>query len=131
LNAETSSGSKWINDLCTESYNVVESKNEDDTDEYIGEEEEEDQEGNFIDFKKNYIVLAINQQRKHYLVFKVAKTILNFRCRDEDNIYESSLGFNSELEDKFENGLANWLDKLTEGLNMDFKKYNVKKWPAF
>ena len=127
MNTESPASLKWINDLCTESYRVNECKNEEDNDEYINNEEEE----NFIDFKKNYIVLALNQQRKYFLVFKVAKTILNFRCRDEDNIYESSLGFNSELEDKFEHGLVNWLDKLTEGLNMDFQKYNVKKWPAF
>ena len=95
------------------------------------DDDTEDEEENFIDFKKNYIVLGINQQRKYYLVFNVAKKILNFRCRDEDNIYDSSLGFSSELEDKFESGLANWLDKLTEGLNMNFKKYPVKKWPAF
>lgn len=132
LNADTPSGQKWINDLCAQSYkemdpneanNVINANDVDD--------DTEDEEENFIDFKKNYIVLGINQQRKYYLVFNVAKKILNFRCRDEDNIYDSSLGFSSELEDKFESGLANWLDKLTEGLNMNFKKYHVKKWPAF
>ena len=56
---------------------------------------------------------------------------MNFRCRDEDNIYESSLGFSSELDDKFENELSIWLDKLTEGNIMNYKKYEVKKWPNF
>jgi len=64
-------------------------------------------------------------------MFSLPKKILNFRCRDEDNIYESSLGFSSELEDKFENELSNWLDKLTEGLNMNLNRYQVKKWPNF
>lgn len=127
LNADSPEGKKWLEDLVNLTYGQYQSKpklNED-------EDGDESSAAKLINIKKNYLVLAINQQRKFYLIFNVARKILNFRCRDEENIYESCLGFNSELEDKFENGLSNWLDKLTEGLNMNNVKYQVKKWPDF
>ena len=128
MNADSSEGQKWLNDLVTLTHNPTEPKiKEDDND----DEDNINPISELINVKKNYVVLAINQQRKFYLVFNVKRKILNFRCRDEENIYESCLGFNSELEDKFEKGLSNWLDKLTEGLNMNYVKYQVKKWPDF
>jgi hypothetical protein len=132
LNADSNEGQKWLNDLASNTYKQVD-ENDQESDNESGDSNNNSSSSNreIIDFKRNYIVLSINQQRKFYLMFSLPKKILNFRCRDEDNIYESSLGFSSELEDKFENELSNWLDKLTEGLNMNLNRYQVKKWPNF
>ena len=84
---------------------------------------------NKLDYENSLICLAINQQRRHFLIFKIGTENLTSRC---DSAIEHSLGFedSKRFENKFQIELANWLDKLTEGLNMS-DKFTVKKWPEF
>lgn len=79
-----------------------------------------------IEFDGDAVVLAINSARKFYYVF-------NFKWQ-ENQVGGGKSRINNNnctsLEDnKFIDEFSNWLDKLTEGL--DLNKKSVQDWPAF
>lgn len=97
----------------------------------ISEDEYEDEikaNLNKLDYDKSLIVLALNTQRKHFLIFNIDATNLLTTCDQNSR----SIGFedSNRFKNKFQIEFNNWLDKLTEGLNMS-DKYTVRKWPDF
>jgi len=74
-----------------------------------------------IEFDGDCIVLGINSLRKFYYVF-------NFKWNKQKSVKDfSQIG--EKFEIKFVEEFSNWMDKLTEGL--DLKKKNVHDWPTF
>jgi hypothetical protein len=74
-----------------------------------------------IEFDGDCIVLGINSLRKFYYVF-------NFKWNKQKNVKDfSQIGENFEI--KFVEEFSNWMDKLTEGL--DLNKKIVQDWPSF
>ena len=109
-------------------YRQIGEENDEDDFEHIDESDDEAKANlNKLDFDNDLIVLAINQQRKHFMIFNT-----NAANLDKDSNMAESLGFDDldRCDNRFETQLSNWLDKLTEGLNMS-QKYVVKKWPNF
>ena len=122
------SSQKWLNEIMFEKYKQIGEENDEDDFEHIDESDDEAKANlNKLDFDNDLIVLAINQQRKHFMIFNTNSANL-----DKNSNMAESLGFDEldRSDNRFETQLSNWLDKLTEGLNMS-KKYVVKKWPNF
>jgi hypothetical protein len=153
LNKNTLSAQKWLNEIMFERYKQLgeckhikknkpdsdsnsdsfssSSKNSDSEYEIYSQDEdkqlyaEKKSSSSSIEFDGDAVVLAINSARKFYYVF-------NFKWQENANQAGKSrvenrtvLGDDSKFIDEF----SNWLDKLTEGLDLS-KKY-VQDWPAF
>ena len=82
---------------------------------------------NKLDYENSLITMAINTQRRHFLLHELSINHLYTTC-DAESCY--GLEDINRFENKYQIELANWLDKLTEGLNMN-DKFTVKKWPEF
>ncbi len=131
LNSDHLSSRRWLNEIMFQKYRALENDNDlsdisddDDYDDAIKAHL------NKIDYANSLTCLAINQQRRHFLIFSVAAGSLDVK---RESAVEGCLGFeggSGRYDNKFQVELANWLDKLTEGLNMS-DKFTVKKWPEF
>ena len=73
---------------------------------------------NKLDYDRSIIALALNTQRKHFLIFNIdANNLLTTVDQNSRGVgFEDS----NRFKNKFQIELNNWLDKLTEGLNMNF-----------
>lgn len=78
-------------------------------------------------------VIAINPSQKYFLLFDDLRSLLNNNTTN----MERSLGldraaqetFSAETERALMQSLANWLDKITEGLCPN--KHAIREWPVF
>lgn len=130
INADNIKSQKWLNEIMFHKYRSLGDENDID----ISDDEYDDAikaNLNKLDYENSLIVLAINQQRRHFLIFNIDS--INLHTHIDSNI-ENCLGFDDSTSNRYENKfqvkLSNWLDKLTEGLNMN-DKFTVKKWPDF
>ena len=73
-----------------------------------------------IEFDGDCIILAVNSLRKFYYVF-------NFKWNR--HVSQDCLGLGDDFDSKFIDEFSNWMDKLTEGL--DLNKKIIKDWPIF
>lgn len=127
LSADNITSQKWLNEIMFQKYKSIGEENEID----ISEDEYEDEikaNLNKLDYDRSIIALALNTQRKHFLIFNIdANNLLTTVDQNSRGVgFEDS----NRFKNKFQIELNNWLDKLTEGLNMN-DKYTVRKWPEF
>ena len=65
---------------------------------------------NKLNYEQSIICLAINTSRRHFLIFNI-------------DIANNQADINNQTQKRYKNKFqiefANWLDKLTEGLNMN------------
>lgn len=127
LNVDNEISRKWMNEIMFQKYRSMGEENDID----ISDDEYDDAikaNLNKLDYDESLICLAINQQRRHFLIFNVDIMKLNTTCNS--SISESCFGLDDSrrFENKYQIELANWLDKLTEGLNTS-DKFTVKYWP--
>ena len=72
-----------------------------------------------VEFSSEPLVLAINSKRKFYYAF-------SFKWSDQRGA-QDCFGFDEDVQTRFVGELSNWLDKFTEGL--DLNKKCVETWP--
>lgn len=129
VNADNPSSQKWLNEIMFQKYRSMGEENDID----ISDDEYDDiikANLNKLDYDRSLICLAINQQRRHFLIFNI--DIKNLFTTCDSNVTEACFGLDDSrrFENKYQIELTNWLDKLTEGLNMS-DKFTVKNWPDF
>lgn len=127
LNVSKQSSQRWINEIMFQKYRSLGEENDID----ISEDEYDEAVKaslNKLDYENSLITMAINQQRRHFLLHELDVSHLYTTC-DAEMCY--GLEDINRFENKYQIELANWLDKLTEGLSMSKDKFTIKKWPEF
>lgn len=80
-------------------------------------------------------VIAINPSQKYFLLFDDLRSLLNNnttnleRSLGLDRAAQETDKFSAETERALMQSLANWLDKITEGLCPN--KHAIREWPVF
>ncbi len=135
LNSDRLASRRWLNEIMFQKYRALENETNDDLSDLSDDDDYDETikaDLNKIDYKNSLTCLAINNQRRHFLILSLPAKSLEMKRAKLSGI-EGCMGFesgNEIFENKFQIELGNWLDKLTEGLNMN-EKFTVRKWPEF